>query len=654
MTLFKQIIIVLSIFQTLIFGAVMWFNFSSSNEYVTEQAYTDALHTANSLGLSISSVASLEDVSMAETMINSVFDSGYYEKILLEDMEKNVLVSKEQAVIVADVPAWFVEYINVNVPVASSQIMLGWTPYGMLHVKLNSGHAYRQLWTIFKDVLAVFVGVSLLGVVCLHFILRLILQPLTRVKEQAEAILENDFIFQKNIPFTQELKNVVFAMNSMVRKVKEIFEKEAEAVKRYHELLYYDATTHLYNRRYLTLKLNEYLSSESKEAQGALMLISLNDYEGMKAHLGYAKSEACIKAIAEAIQTITEAYKASVCAKLNETDFAILVPLSSLELPLPLCEEITTAIKAVMQQGYGLDEKEYFTTIGYAHYTQKIEPKELFSKADFALSASKAKGAFSIHHFEETNGEVPLILGKEAWLHELKSAMESKRFKLAHQEVVRLDNGKDIFHSELFVRLEDQHQHIHHAGYFMPMVMDVKLGAQLDHYVIERSLELLEEKRFTCKALCINLGKDIFLQSNEWTWLENAVMKFKKVGMSKLYFEIACGMDVPIELLVKFSKYIRSFGYGLGMDNVVVTKEGLESIAQINPAYIKIHASYMIDLFGESGLETPHRSLGIIADSMDIKIIATNVETLEQKEKLEKIGIHYIQGSLIAEPKMIG
>lgn len=77
MTLFKQIIIVLSIFQTLIFGAVMWFNFNSSNEYVKQQAYTDALHTANSLGLSISSIATEEDTSMAETMINSVFDSGY-------------------------------------------------------------------------------------------------------------------------------------------------------------------------------------------------------------------------------------------------------------------------------------------------------------------------------------------------------------------------------------------------------------------------------------------------------------------------------------------------------------------------------------------------------------------------------------------------
>ena len=62
----------------------------------------------------------------------------------------------------------------------------------------------------------------------------------------------------------------------------------------------------------------------------------------------------------------------------------------------------------------------------------------------------------------------------------------------------------------------------------------------------------------------------------------------------------------------------------------------------------------MIDLFGETGLDAPNRSLGIITDSMEIKVIATNVENNEQRDKLQKMGIKYIQGSFIAEPKIIG
>lgn len=653
MTLFKQIIIVLSIFQTLIFAGVMWFNFQSSNEYVREQAYTDALHTANSLGLSISSIASPEDTSMAETMINSVFDSGYYEKITLEDMHKKILVEKTQDVVVADVPAWFVKHIKVVPPVATSQIMLGWTPFGILSVQLNSGHAYRQLWTIFKDVVVIFTGVSIIGFFALQLILSLILQPLKRVKEQAEAILESDFIFQNDIPFTKELKNVVFAMNSMVKKVKEIFEKEADAVKKYHEILYQDTVTKMFNRRYFNIKLQEYLSSEAKNAQGALILISLNDYEHLKHTLGYQKSEQFIQAMARCIKTAIQNQREYVSAKLNDTDFAILAPSSSQEAFDLLCQEINEMIKNVAHT-FELNAKEHFINIGYAKYFAQSDSKELFSKADFALTSSKAKGAFSINAFVEQAGDQQLVLGKEAWTQELKSAMDQKRFKLAYQNVVNIQTPTDVFHSELFLRLQDYNNHLHNAGYFMPMIMELKLGAQLDHYVIQRAREVLAQKLFTCKAVCINLGKDIFMQSNDWAWLEDSVEGFKKTGIEQLFFEMPSSVDMPIEILVKFSKYVRSFGYGFGIDNFAINSESLETIQQINPAYIKMQASYMIDLLGENGIDSANRSLGIITDSMDIKVIATNVESADQKEKLAQMGVKYIQGSFIAEPKLIG
>ena len=188
----------------------------------------------------------------------------------------------------------------------------------------------------------------------------------------------------------------------------------------------------------------------------------------------------------------------------------------------------------------------------------------------------------------------------------------------------------------------------------MPMVMELKLSAQLDHYVIARTIEVLREKQFTCKAVCINLGKEIFMQSNDWEWLEDSVTEFKKLGVCDLFFEMPISSEMPVEILVKFSKYLRAFGYGFGIDHFAINSENLSAIQLINPTYIKIQASYMIDLFGANGLDTPLRSLSIITDSMEIEVIVTNVESNEQKEKLEKMGIKYIQGSFVAEPKMVG
>lgn len=53
------------------------------------------------------------------------------------------------------------------------------------------------------------------------------------------------------MPFTTEFRSATVAMNAMVSKVKDIFERENETLVKYQELLYKDAETKLYNRRYL-------------------------------------------------------------------------------------------------------------------------------------------------------------------------------------------------------------------------------------------------------------------------------------------------------------------------------------------------------------------------------------------------------------------
>ncbi len=652
MTLFKQIIIILSILLTIIFGSVMWFNFNSSKKYVQQQAYTDALHTANSLGLAISTVANPNDISTVETMINSVFDSGYYEKIVLVDMDKKILVKKSQKIVVAGVPDWFINSIHLESPVAHSQIMLGWTPYGTLSVQLNSGHAYMQLWTIFKDILSVFIIISIIGFFILHIALKIILKPLERVREQAEAILDNDFIFQDKIPLTTELKNVVFAMNSMVKKVKEIFEKEVDAVNKYHELMYKDKDIDIYNRRYFNMKFLEYLNSEEKNAQGALVLISLNNFSSIREKIGYEKSKNLLSKISASINQSIYANQEYIAAKIGDKDFAILAPTTSEESLVTLCQLINDLIKKILIS-FDLDIKDYFINIGYTRYYPNSNIKELYSQADFALTNSKAKGAFKTEVFVSKGAESHIFLGKEAWAKELQNAMDKKRFKLAYQNAVNIEDDTDILHSELFLRLQEDGGILQNAGHFMPMVKELKLGSKIDMHVIKTVTGLSAEKFSTCRGICINLGKEILLKNDNYTWLENTISGFRKTDRFTLFFETQISA-VSSSVLIKFSKYLRRLGYGLGLDSFTINSENLILMQKINPSYIKIHSASLLDIANEEDFNTACKSLGVITDSMDIKVIAYNVESLEQKMRLKKLNIKYIQGSLIEEPKILG
>ncbi len=652
MTLFKQIIIILSVLLAIIFASVMWLNFNNSKTYIQQQAYTDALHTANSLGLAISTVASPNDISTAETMINSVFDSGYYEKIILTDMNKKILVLKKEKINVKGVPSWFIDNINLTSPVASSQIMLGWKPYGILSVQLNSGYAYMQMWTIFKDILFIFIIISLIGFFILHQALKMILKPIKKVRMQAEAILNNDFIIQEEIPYTTELKNVVNAMNSMVKKVKEIFEKEVTAARKYHELMYYDKDINIFNRRYLNIKLQEYLDIEGKNSQGALVLISLNDLNNIKNEIGYKNGEVFIEEIAHSIEQIICHNSEYIAAKIGAEDFAILVPTTSEEELVFLCDKIIELTKKIIKS-FKLDENKYFTNIGYCKYYINSNIKELFSKADFALAASKSKGSYKVEKYANLDEDSCMILGKEAWIRELQSAIEEDKFKLVYQNVVNIEDSSDVFQSELFLRLEEENDCFYSAGYFMPMAEELKFVSKIDHFVIGKATRMLSKESSTCRALCINLGTNIFLQSDDFARLEESIIKFRQTSRCKLYFETK-NLNIPDNILSKFSKFLKELGFGFGLDSFTLDSGSLISMQEIKPSYIKIHAPYLLDLIDENNISLPGKSLRIIADSIDIKIIASHVENSEQKEKLRNIGIKYIQGNFIEDPKYLG
>ena len=96
-----------------------------------------------------------------------------------------------------------------------------------------------------------------MGLGLLYAVLHAVLKPLERVRKQAEAIMNSEFIFQKELPFTTDFRDVVLGMNAMISKVKDIFEKGNKAMHHNRELLYNDRVTRLYNRRYLMMKLRQ-------------------------------------------------------------------------------------------------------------------------------------------------------------------------------------------------------------------------------------------------------------------------------------------------------------------------------------------------------------------------------------------------------------
>ena len=240
MKLFNQLVIMLSIFTGILVSSIMVLNFKSATEFAQNQLYTDSVNTAHWLGLSLSMIPNRSDIATMEAMINAIFDSGYYERIALLDIDGNEIYVRENKLQVHEVPQWFINTVPITNETMSSDIMIEWSRFGSLEVRGHAGHAYRQLYMAMMDLIKTFALISIAGFIVLYVLLSISLNALERIRKQAEAVIDNEFIIEEKLPFTSEFRSVMKAMNAMVAKVKDIFDRENETLRHYQELLYKD------------------------------------------------------------------------------------------------------------------------------------------------------------------------------------------------------------------------------------------------------------------------------------------------------------------------------------------------------------------------------------------------------------------------------
>jgi EAL domain-containing protein (putative c-di-GMP-specific phosphodiesterase class I)/GGDEF domain-containing protein len=648
MSLFKQLSIMLTLFLAVILTSVMILNFKTANEFIQNQLYSDAKNTAHSLGLSLSKVADPQDTSSMDTMINAIFDSGYYERIVLRDLEGKVLYERKNEMKVNEVPQWFIETIEIHKANASTDIMMGWTRFGSLEVSGHTGNAYRQLYTTFTYLLETFFGIGLVVFGLLYLLLSVSLKSLKRLGEQAKAISDNQFIFEEKTPFTTEFRSVTLAMNTMVEKVKNIFERENETLRSYHELLYRDTETKLYNRRYIVAALPDCLALSS----GTYILFSFDGLDRFKREMGYEQYAHVIGFFTQYLSRIFLETPDALMARLNESDFFAVIPTDETKKIHDQAQQVMMEMKQMLLN-YGESVIEYVNlSCAIGEYGEYDTVKSLFSRADFVVTRAKMEGSFMTQLCNQVSGD--LIQGREEWRNELTKSLEESRMLLASQKVVRRDvSGETTLHEEIFLRLKDRKGVVHSAAYFIPVATSLGIVEALDRFMIEKAIEEIE-KGVLATSVALNLSADFVKKYENVDWLKNKLEKFHQNNAVVLWFEVSNSIALnELEAVHSLCTVIKSFGDKFGIDHFVLPEKGAGYLQIIRPDYVKSNSAYLEDILGSHEVGDARESLINIVTSLGITMIATAIENPEQITRFMKHDIANFQGSHIAHVALL-
>jgi len=218
----KQLLLLLSA----MFLAIFLLNYVTSvnniRSYLEFESGVHAQDTANSLGLSLSHYINDKTDPTLDTMINSVFDSGYYQQVVLADYYGKELIRKTNPTTYDVVPSWFTKLLLMNTATAVTEVSSGWQNDGALSLTINLGIGYLKLWEQAKQALYYSLASIIVPLTVLYLVLALVLRLLARINHFAFDIADGNYEIMQPLPWTAEVRNIAKSMNFMSAKIKQV------------------------------------------------------------------------------------------------------------------------------------------------------------------------------------------------------------------------------------------------------------------------------------------------------------------------------------------------------------------------------------------------------------------------------------------------
>lgn len=647
MTLYRQIVLVVVILSVLMFAGTAVINVHDTKNYLATQLESHAQDTATSLGLSLSPHMANNDDALMVSMVDAIFDRGYYKDITLRRINGEVIWSRHSDVYMDEVPTWLIDLIKLEAPTATSIIMSGWQQAGEVYVKSHPGFAYRALWSTITNMLWWFSGLTFILLLIAGFAVRLLLQPLGRLEEQALAVSDRRFDEIKSIPHTRELRNLINAMNYMTGKVKKMFDEQSESAERLRSMAFQDSLTGLQNRRYFDAALNTSLSNSEGHHDGALFLIQILDLQAINQRLGFDTADTLLKAAADILRSCIGERDGTIISRLSGGDFAVITENMNTEQAEQIGSEICRRLMRLHAED--MIDTDNVCLAGVAMYSTGMTYGDVLSRADNALQTARVQGVNTCAVYtapEEMNSEMP---GRQAWQKIVRDAVASENIVLHAQAVASIKAKDNLLHQEVLLRLPGPDDTLWTAGMFLPVAEQIGLAKELDQIVIKKALTHVAELPKT-KNIAINISAASVSQSDFIAWFDEIL---KKVGSpnSDVSFELSEAIVVrDIDNVHRLVEVVRSHGYGFAVDHFGRGMTAFGYLKSLRPDYVKIDGLYMSDLVSSQDDQFFVSSLCKVAHSLDISVIAEAVETDEQLNILQGLGVDGVQGFGIARP----
>lgn len=532
-------------------------------------------------------------------------------------------------------------------------------PY-LIVARMDSSAIQPQVFAYVKQTITIMLLMSAFVTTVLMLALgRWLLEPILFLRGnllRASENPENPRIEASPFDKTDEIGVAIEISTKLIKQNADNIKRiKSAAEDQIHKLAYYDTLTSLPNRTLFLLSLNEKTRSRDNEnvTRFAVITMDLDHFKDINDTMGHNIGDAILRAVGKRLRASMP--ESAIVARSGEDEFAITMPLSG---------DATTA-RDIAERVIGVIRAEPFkvfnemfqirASIGVATYPDDgIDPDQVLKNADIALNRAKEEGRDLIKEYSEDFDRA--VQQRFQMLRDLREAMEKKQLELYYQPQLDLNTGT-VIGAEALLRWfkpdnSKQGGTFISPADFVPIAEQSGLIVPIGEWVMRTACETAAEwhRQGRSIRIAVNVSGAQFYQSDIVAYTSKVLAE---TGLPPHLLELEVTESVfmeDIQHTISILQSLHSLGVELAIDDFGTGYSSLSYLRQFPIDRLKIDQSFIRNALNNADDAAIARTIVALGHSLNLKVIAEGVETLEHEKFLRDQGCDEVQGFRYSRP----
>lgn len=645
MSLLTRLLLTLSAAILIILSGTLALSMHAARQYLDGQLQSQSENAVSALALSLSQPANQDEVTR-ELLMMALFDSGQFRAIRLVATDGQTLFERSHPENRGQgaAPAWFWQVLPLSTPVGTRVISDGWTQVGTLSVTVDNNFARDALWhsSIRMGLLVVVAGgLWALSVVGLLSWFRRVLRE--EISAQVQAIGSNaPFAAPSLHNHVAELTAVVHAISNTRERVRATAQEQTQRIESLEVELNRDQVTMLPNRKYFMNELRRVLQGEmgvdgqALPVGGHVLLFRQRDLQALNTHLTRAPADAWLASMAERVsmRLAAEGPAGALLARLNGSDFIVLMPLMEGPAAMHLVQQIKHDLQALRQPIGGGQWCRWAYAL--TDYGSHVTVSELLSRLDQGLRRSESVGQEEVEYL--TDAAPRNSVSELQWQQTLVQALDEARLGLQVSAQHYAATRGRVQRHDSFLTLKETCGTVLQGALFLPVAVRLGMSAAFDLRAMQLGLQWLQEHegaQLVVKISLPSLSDDSFLPQLRELWGAAGVVR------QCLCVELdAHGLVAYAEELEGLATAAAAFGVQMGLRRLEHEPMALARLHLLPLAYVKLGSDFAQQAANSPGSQ--HLLQAMLATSQTLRVqvyLAGSVDG-ETAETLQRQGVY--------------